>query len=70
MEARVAAREQGIAAMQYVGRVRVLERTLDESALEDFSLSTDGVPVTTVARQLLQQAGWLPQRPTRLRHRN
>ena len=60
MEARVSAREQGIAAAQYVGRVRVLERILDESALEDFSLCTDDVVVTTIARQLLQQAGWLP----------
>ena len=61
MEARVAARERGIAAAQYVSRVRVLALILDESALEDFSLSTDGVPVTTVARQLLQRAGWLAQ---------
>jgi hypothetical protein len=59
MEARVASREQGIAAAQYVARVRVLEQILDESNLEDFSLSTDGVPVTAVARRLLQQAGWI-----------
>ena len=60
MEARVAARERGIRADRYVRRVRVLEDLLDHAALEDFSLATTDVPVTAVARTLLERAEWLP----------
>jgi len=47
MEARVAAREQGVLADRYGARVRVLERLLDEAAVEEFTLRTDDASVTT-----------------------
>jgi hypothetical protein len=58
MEERVRARERGIFAERYIGRVQVLEKLLDRAALEDFTIETTDVTVTDVARELLQRAGW------------
>ena len=58
MEQRVAARERGILATQYVERVRVLEDILDAAGLEDFNVSSD-TPVTVVATNVLLRAGWI-----------
>jgi thymidylate kinase len=59
MEQRVAARERGIYADRYVARARVLDRLLDQAALEDFSIDTTDSPITAVATEILGRAGWL-----------
>ena len=58
MEARVRARERGLFAKQYIGRVPVLEKLIDAAALEDFTITTTEAPVTEVAREMLVRAGW------------
>jgi len=59
MENRVRAREPGVWREKYVGRVALLEETLDQAALEDFAVANDGGrPITEVAREILQRAGW------------
>jgi type II secretory pathway predicted ATPase ExeA len=61
MQQRVRAREPGIWQQKYVDRVAVLEEALDHAALEDVSVVNDGSrPVTNVAREILQRAGWAP----------
>ena len=59
MEKRVRVREPGMWREKYVGRVALLEQTLDEAALEDFAVANDGGrPISEVAREILQRAGW------------
>lgn len=59
MENRVRVREPGMWREKYVGRVALLEETLDEASLEDFTVANDGSrPITEVAREILQRAGW------------
>jgi hypothetical protein len=58
MESRVLARECGVQSAYYVSRVRILDRILDESGLEHFSVDTTQ-SVTGAARELLQRAGWI-----------
>ena len=44
---------------KYVGRVAPLEETLDKAAIEDFAVANDGGrPITEVAGEILQRAGW------------
>ena len=59
MEARVTARERGLFAKKYIGRVPVLEKLIDRAALEDFTITTTEPPVTEVAREMLVRAGWI-----------
>ena len=59
MEQRVRGREPGMLQQKLVERVRVLDKILDEAALEDFSISSDGRSVTDIARELLRTAGQL-----------
>lgn len=61
MEARLALRERGIYAARYRDRVGELERILDAAAIEDFSVETDGVSVTEVAREVLRRADWVSE---------
>jgi len=58
MEARVTARERGLFAKQYIGRVPVLEKLIDTAAVEDFTITTTEAPVTEVAREMLVRSGW------------
>jgi hypothetical protein len=38
----------------------MLEATLDRAGLEDFAVANDGSrPITSVAEEILQRAGWL-----------
>ena len=59
MEARLSARERGIHAQRYIDRVRVLEKLLDDAALEDFEVDTGGSSITCAATEMLQRAGWI-----------
>ena len=59
MEARLRVREPGILREQFVARAGELDHILARVALEDFTISNDGRPVTDVARELLQRAGWV-----------
>jgi adenylylsulfate kinase len=59
MEARVSARERGIHAQRYIHRVRVLEKLLDDEALEDFEVDTGRGSINRAATEMLQRAGWL-----------
>jgi hypothetical protein len=59
MQARVATRERGLFAERYIGRVAVLERLLDEAALEDFTIDTTAAPITPLAIDMLQRARWI-----------
>ncbi len=61
MQARVATRERGMLAQRYIDRVAVLERLLDEAALEDFTLDTTSASITSLAIEMLQRAGWIEE---------
>ena len=63
MEARVSARERGIHAQRYIDRVRVLEKLLDDVALEEFEVDTGHNSITSAATEMLQQAGWIDVYP-------
>jgi adenylylsulfate kinase len=60
MQQRVRGREPGSWQQKYVDRVEVLEDALDKAAVEDFAVANDGArPITEVAREILQRAGWI-----------
>ena len=63
MEARVSARERGTHAQRYIDRVRVLEKLLDDAALEDFEVDTGRSSITCAATEMLQRAGWISVYP-------
>jgi hypothetical protein len=59
MQARIRLREQGVRQEAYVARVAVLQAALDAGGVEDYSVDNDGRPITDVAREVLERAGWL-----------
>jgi hypothetical protein len=59
MQQRVRLREPGIRQAEFVARSEELEKILDASRLENFSVDNDGRSVTEVAREVLARAGWL-----------
>ena len=59
MERRVRLREPGMFQNRFVTRSRTLHETLEAAKLEDFTVVNDGRPVTAVAREVLQRAGWI-----------
>jgi hypothetical protein len=60
MDQRVRVREPGIWQQKYVDRIAILEDVLDKASVQDFSVVNDGSrPVTDVAREILQRAGWV-----------
>jgi predicted kinase len=60
MQDRIRRREPGMWQQKYVDRVAMLEATLDRAGLEDFAVANDGSrPITSVAEEILQRAGWL-----------
>jgi hypothetical protein len=59
MAARVRQREPGMRQEEFVARSGVLDETLSQAALEDFTVVNDGRQVTDVARELLVRARWL-----------
>ena len=63
LQARVRARERGMLQQQFVDRARHLDDVLRAAALEDFALPNYARPVTEVARELLQRAGWCDRHP-------
>ena len=58
MEQRVRVREPGMLQERYTARVAELEAILDSAAAEDFSVTNEDRPITDVAREILQRAGW------------
>jgi hypothetical protein len=51
---------RGILQDTFVKRVAELEGLLDQAAIEDFSVSNDGIKsITDVARDILAQAAWV-----------
>ena len=58
MAARLRIREPGIRQEEFVQRSRQLDATLNQAALEDFTLRNDDRNVTEVAQELLRRAGW------------
>jgi hypothetical protein len=59
MQQRVRLREPGLLQEQLVARVAELEKSLDASHLEDFSVENNNRSVTEVAREVLLRAHWL-----------
>lgn len=59
MQQRVRAGETGMLQQEFVGRVEILNATLDRARLEDFSVSSERRPVTDTAREVLVKAGWI-----------
>ena len=59
MAARLRVREPGIKQDEFVGRSRTLDGILTAAALEDYTVNNDGRPVTAVAQELLERAGWM-----------
>lgn len=60
MRERVRLREPGHSQERFVEHVARLEEYLDAAGLDDFSVVNDDRPVTEVAREVLERAGWLP----------
>jgi len=58
-EERVRTREPGMFQEKFVARVGELEKILDDSQIEDFSIHNDNTSVTKVAHEMLTRAGWL-----------
>jgi hypothetical protein len=61
MESRLRIREPGMLQQQFVTRARILEQTLDSARVEHFTVINDQRHITDVARELLEESGWLPQ---------
>ena len=59
MAARVRLREPGIRQDEFVDRSRSLDAILMAAALEDFTVTNADRPVTEVAQELLEHAGWI-----------
>lgn len=59
MAARLRVREPGIRQAEFVERSRHLDRVLTAAALEDFTVTNDDRPITGVAQEFLERAGWL-----------
>ncbi len=59
MQQRVGSRELGIGRAKYVERVVALNNALDHAQLEKFVISNEDRPLTEVANELLERAGWL-----------
>jgi hypothetical protein len=59
MRARVAERERGMLRQDFIERETILNETLDRASLEDFSIATENIAVTDVAREVLIRARWI-----------
>jgi predicted kinase len=59
MQARLRTREPGMLQAQFLARAAELDAVLDRAGLEDFQVANDHRPVTAVAREILERAGWL-----------
>jgi hypothetical protein len=59
MRARVAEREQGMLRQDFIQRVTILSEILERANLEDFSITTENMPVRDVAREMLVRARWI-----------
>ena len=59
MRARVAEREQGMLRQDFIQRVAILSEILERANLEDFSITTENMPVSDVAREMLVRARWI-----------
>ena len=59
MQRRLRTREPGMLQRQFLERARELDGVLQRAALEDFTIVNEDRPVTEVARELLQRAGWI-----------
>jgi|SRR5437588_7635102 len=59
MQQRVQMRESGVSQGQYVARVAKLNALLDRARLEDFTVSSEGRPLTDVALEMLVKAAWI-----------
>jgi hypothetical protein len=45
---------------EFIERVTILNEILDRASLEHFSITTENMPVTDVAREMLVRARWIP----------
>ena len=59
MQDRLRIREPGMLQAQFLARAGELEQILNEANVENFAVVNDQRPVTDVARELLERAGWL-----------
>jgi len=59
MKRRVEMREAGVSKRDYVARVTKLNAILDGAQLEDFAVVNEDRPLTEVALEMLQKAGWI-----------
>lgn len=59
MRRRVGLRELGIARDKYIERVISLNETLNHARLENFVVTNEDRPLTDVANEVLERAGWL-----------
>lgn len=59
MQQRLRTREPGMLQQTFVARARELDEILERARLEDFCVANDDRPVTDVAADVLNLAGWL-----------
>ncbi len=59
MEQRVRQRELGLLQQSFIERVKKLEVLLDRAKLEDFCVDNEKRPITQVATEMLERAGWI-----------
>jgi len=59
MQRRVELREPGILGGAYMARVAILNSLLENAHLEDFIVRNEARPMTDVAMEVLEKAGWL-----------
>lgn len=59
MQQRIAGRELGVCRDKYLERVITLNSVLAEASLENFVIKNEGRPLTDVATEVLERAGWL-----------
>jgi hypothetical protein len=59
MQQRVALRELGVLRSKYIGRVVTLNDALENAQLENFAVANNDRPLTEVATEVLERAGWL-----------
>ena len=58
MQQRIGLREQGVCRATYIKRVITLNDALDRVPLENFVVSNESRPLTEVANEVLERAGW------------
>jgi adenylylsulfate kinase-like enzyme len=58
MQQRVGSRELGIARDKYIERVVTLNESLEHAGLENFVAWNEDRPITDVANEVLERAGW------------